>query len=181
MFYPAMLMKEITRSAGKLKPLTQVFITRPLNWPSAPRSSARGGRAWRGLGWGPGWQYRSRYPSPPIKSLGLPWNVVDSKGPKMREMRQMRLPWNVYENKRLNINYPGMLLMHRDLCQNSPTCLALLLERCGGAGGCRPMRARQGFRLLSPDATVASVYRKLKQVDTCYQERYIPYPVECCG
>jgi hypothetical protein len=31
--------------------------------------------------------------------FGLPWNVVDNKGPKMRKMGQMRLPWNVYENK----------------------------------------------------------------------------------
>ena len=27
-------------------------------------------------------------PSPPYHFLGLPWNVVDNKGPKMRKMRQ---------------------------------------------------------------------------------------------
>jgi hypothetical protein len=31
--------------------------------------------------------------------FGLPWNVVDNKGPQMRKMRRMRLRWNVYEIK----------------------------------------------------------------------------------
>jgi len=51
-------------------------------------------------------------PLPP-KILGLPWNVIDNKGPKMRKMGRMRLPWNVYENKRLNLAYPGMLLINK--------------------------------------------------------------------
>jgi hypothetical protein len=46
------------------------------------------------------------------KNLGLPWNVVDNKGPKMRKMGRMRLPWNVYENRGLNDIYPGMLLIN---------------------------------------------------------------------
>jgi hypothetical protein len=53
--------------------------------------------------------------------FGLPWNVIDSKGPKMRKMGQLRLPWNVYENKRLSLDYPGMLLMKKDLGQKSAT------------------------------------------------------------
>jgi hypothetical protein len=30
----------------------------------------------------------------------------------MRKMGQMRLTWNVYENKRVNLLYPGMLLIN---------------------------------------------------------------------
>ena len=50
-------------------------------------------------------------PSPP-KFFGVPWNVIENKGSKMRKMGQMRIPWNVYENKRLNLSYPGMLLIN---------------------------------------------------------------------
>jgi hypothetical protein len=44
--------------------------------------------------------------------FGVPWNVVDNKGPKLRKMGQMRLPWNVYENTAFNLIYPGMLLIN---------------------------------------------------------------------
>jgi hypothetical protein len=52
--------------------------------------------------------------SPQKKEIffGLPWNVIENKGPKMRKIGQMRLPWNVYENRRLNLIYPGMLLIN---------------------------------------------------------------------
>jgi hypothetical protein len=45
--------------------------------------------------------------------FGLPWNVVENKGPKMRKMGRMRLPWNVYENKWLKSFHPGMSLINK--------------------------------------------------------------------
>jgi hypothetical protein len=47
------------------------------------------------------------------KKFGLPWNVIDNKGPEMRKMGQVRLPWNVYENQGLNPDYPGMFLINK--------------------------------------------------------------------
>ena len=45
--------------------------------------------------------------------FGLPWNVIDNKGPEMRKMGQMKIPWNVYENNRVNRVLPGMLLINK--------------------------------------------------------------------
>ena len=55
----------------------------------------------------------SRSPNFLKKFFGVPWNVIDDKGPEMRKMGQMRIPWNVIENNQLSLIYPGMLLKNK--------------------------------------------------------------------
>ena len=52
------------------------------------------------------------FPHKNFNFFSLSWNVIDNKGSKMRKMGQMRLPWNVFENKKLNLIYPGILLIN---------------------------------------------------------------------
>jgi len=69
------------------------------------RGATGGGFGWRSgaKGGGKGRTTRTAErgwaPLPPIHFFGLPRNVVDNKGPKMRKLRILRHTWNVYENK----------------------------------------------------------------------------------